>query len=244
MTKLDKKEITHLLSGSKLFATFPVEALGDLAKLATVRSVAEKTVVFEKGMPGTEMFAILNGRVKIGAFSEDGKEAIFAILESGDFFGETALLDGLPRSATCVAIEDCEMLVIERRSFIAFLEEHPPLAIELLSFLSQRLRLADEQMEEINFFPISVRLARKLLTLAEEHGDVVGSRVVIAMNLSQQELGSMVSATRESANKQLRQWVKEGLISLSPRLIVLEDIEKLHLIGKKIYLPQEAARKI
>lgn len=230
---MEKLDISKLLSGSKLFASFPVEALTELAKLAVTRSLADKEVVFDKGAPGNEMFAILHGRVKIGAFSEDGKEAIFAILESGDFFGETALLDGLPRSATCTAIEQCEMLVIERHSFMSFLQKNPALAIQLLAFMSQRLRLADEQMEEINFFPISVRLARKLLALAEEHGDIVGSKVVLAMNISQQELGSMVSATRESANKQLRQWVNEGLISLSPRMIVLEDIDKLRRIGKR-----------
>lgn len=232
MAKLDNFQIARLLSGSKLFATFSPEALAGLADLAVIRSVAEKEVVFEKGKPGNEMFAILRGRMKVGAFSADGREAIFAILESGDFFGETALLDGLPRSATCTALEECEMIVIERDGFISFLEQNPSLAIQLLSILSQRLRVADEQMEEINFFPISVRLARKLLALAEEHGDKVGSKVVVAMNISQQELGSMVSATRESANKQLRQWVKEGLISLRPRMIILEDIGKLHEIGK------------
>lgn len=240
MVSLDNRGMARLLAGSKLFDSFPDAALGELATQAVLRTFAEKEVVFEKGMPGHEMFAILTGRVKIGSFSEDGKEVIFAILESGDFFGEASLLDGQPRSATCTAIEDCQMLVVERRTFISFLERNPSLAIHLLSLLSERLRSADGQMEEINFFPLPARLARKLLALAAEHGDVVGKKIEIAMNISQQELGNMVSVSRESVNKQLNQWVKEGLVSLSPGLIVVEDSASLHRIGKMDYPLQDS----
>lgn len=232
MTAQDSAGMSRLLAGSLLFSAFPATALEELAGQAIIRNVSEKEVIFEKGAPGSEMFAILLGRVKISAFSEDGKEVIFAILESGDFFGETALLDGLPRSATCTAIEDCQLVTIERHSFIPFLEKNPALAIHLLSLLSQRLRGADEQMEGITFFSLTARLARKLLALAAEHGDVVGSKTVIAMNISQHELANMVSVSRESVNKQLSLWIKEGLITLSPRLIVIEDKERLQVIGK------------
>lgn len=235
MIPIDSAGMIRLLAGSQLFSAFPAAALGELAAQAQTRQVPEKEIVFEKGTPGSAMFAIVHGRVKISAFSEDGKEVIFAILESGDFFGETALLDGLPRSATCTAIEDCELVTIERGSFIPFLEKHPALAIHLLSLLSQRLRGADEQMEGITFFPLTARLARKLLALAAEHGDVVGSKTVIAMNISQNELANMVSVSRESVNRQLGQWIKDGLITLSPRLIVIEDKEQLQVIGKMHY---------
>lgn len=235
MVSLDNRGMARLLAGSQLFAAFPDEALGELAAHVVTRKVSDKEVVFDKGMPGNEMFAIFQGRVKISAFSADGKEIIFAILESGDFFGETALLDGQPRSATCTAIEDGHLVVIERRSFIPYLEKHPSLAIHLLSLLSQRLRSADVQMEETNFFPLTVRLARKLLTLAVEHGDVVGAKVIIDMNISQHELGNMVSASRESVNKQLSQWTRDGLISLSSGHIVIEERERLHLVGKMSY---------
>lgn len=229
---MSNARMTRLLAGSQLFSAFPAEALGELAAQATIRKVPEKTIIFEKDTPGSEMFAILQGRVKISAFSEDGKEVIFAILESGDFFGETALLDGLPRSATGTAIEDCQMVSIARRDFIPFLERNPSMATHLLALLSQRLRGADEQMEGITFFSLTARLARKLLTLAAEHGDVVGSSIVIAMSISQHELANMIFASRESVNRQLSLWINEGLISLSPRLIVIEDKERLQIIGK------------
>ena len=101
---MDTTRMTNLLAGSQLFSAFPAEALGELAMQAVIKNVPEKGVIFEKGDPGSEMFAILQGRVKISSFSADGKEVIFTILESGDFFGETSLLDDLPRSATCTAV--------------------------------------------------------------------------------------------------------------------------------------------
>jgi len=224
-------EISRLLVGSELFASLSTDDLNELALHAMIRSIPEKEIIFEKGDAGNELFAILHGRVKVSSFSEDGKEMIFSILESGNFFGETALLDGQNRSATCTAIEDCQMVVIERHSFILFLENHPEVAIHLLSLLSQRLRRADELMEELSFFQMPTRLARKLLALADEHGDIVGSKIEISMNISQHELANMVCVSRESVNKQLSLWVKDGLISLSPRLIVIEDRAQLHEIG-------------
>jgi CRP-like cAMP-binding protein len=232
MVKSGVHEVGSLLAGSELFSSLSADALNELALHAEIRAYPEKEVIFVKGAPGTELFAILHGRVKISSFSEDGKEMIFTILESGNFFGETALLDGQNRSATCTAIEDCQMVVVERRSFTSYLEKHPAFAIHLLSLLSQRLRKKDEQMEEISFFQLPVRLARKLLALAEEHGDVVGSKIEIAMNISQHELANMVCVSRESVNKQLSLWVRDGLISLSPRLIVIEDSGRLHQIGR------------
>ena len=225
-------EISLLLAGSELFSSLSTDALNELALHAVIRTIPEKDVIFEKGAPGSELFALLQGRVKISSFSTEGKEMIFTILESGDFFGETALLDGHNRSATCTAIEECQLVVIERQSFTLYLKKYPDFAIHLLSLLSQRLRKKDEQMEEVSFFQLPVRLARKLLMLAEEHGDMVGSKIEIAMNISQLELANMVCVSRESVNKQLSQWVKEGLISLSPRLIVIEDSNQLHLIGR------------
>jgi CRP-like cAMP-binding protein len=232
MVTSDKHQISRLLSGSELFSSLSTDALDELALHAVIRSISEKEVIFEKGMSGTELFALLQGRVKIGSTSEDGKEMIFTILESGDFFGETALLDGQNRSATCTAIEDGQLVVIDRQSFTSYIRKYPDFAIHLLSLLSQRLRKKDEQVEEISFFQLPARLARKLLALAEEHGDVVGEKIEIAMNISQHELANMVCVSRESVNKQLSLWVKDGLISLSPRLIVIENRDQLQLIGR------------
>lgn len=228
----DNQRMTNLLAGSKLFSELNVDMLSQLASETTLRSFPQKAVIFEKGTPGNEMFAILNGRVKIAVTSPDGREAVFAILESGDFFGETSLLDGRPRSATCTAIEPCQMMVIERRAFVPYLERNPQVAIQLLAQLSVRLRLVNEQVEEIVFFPLSVRLARKLLSLADDHGDTVGNRVALQLEISQLELGNMVAASRESVNKQLAQWTRDGLVSANAGVIAIEDSVGLRRVAR------------
>lgn len=228
----DKSAILRLLSGGILFSGFPSGALDKLAENATIRTAGDKDILFEKGDPGNELFAIVHGRVKISAFSEEGKEVIFAILEGGDFFGETALLDGKPRSASCTAIEDCLLIVIKRECFISLLTENPSLAIHLLALVCERLRLADRHLEEISFFPLEVRLARKLLALADEHGNREEDRLEIAMNISQHELGSMVAASRESVNVALNQWVKDGLLTLGRGIIAIRSQDRLRQIAR------------
>ncbi len=232
MDIVDKSRMVQLLAGSELFCSLSEAELAQLASHASIRSVPARSTVFEKGACGNEMFAIYHGKVKISTLSTEGKEVIFALLESGDFFGETAILDGQPRSATCTTIEDCQMVVIERQRFLTYLSTTPGLAIHLLALLCQRLRATDEQLEDINFYSLTVRLARKLLTLAREYGQELEGRTVIAINLSQLELGSMVWSSRESVNKQLAQWVKSGMISLHAGMIGIEDHAQLLAISR------------
>ena len=124
------------------------------------------------------------------------------------------------------------MVVIDRQRFLSYLGTNPSLAIHLLALLCHRLRATDEQLEDINFYSLTVRLARKLLTLAREYGHQVGGRTVIAINISQLELASMVWSSRESVNKQLAQWVKSGLISLRSGMIGIEDHTQLLAISR------------
>ena len=228
----DTTALVRLFSGSVLFSGFPPSALAKLAEGAVMRSACDKEVIFEKGDPGDELFALVHGRVKISASSENGKEVIFAILESGDFFGETALLDGKPRCAGCVAIEDCQLLVVKREKFLSLLEQTPSLAIHLLTLVCERLRQADRYLEEISFFPLEVRLARRLLTLADEYGSPANGGIEIALNISQHELGSMVAASRESVNVALNQWVKEGWLTLGRGVMTIHARESLCQIAR------------
>lgn len=232
MEIVDRSRIVQLLSGSELFCSLSATELTELASHASTRSVPARSTVFEKGACGNEMFAIYQGKVKISTLSAEGKEVIFALLESGDFFGETAILDGQPRSASCTAIEDCQMVVVDRQRFLSYLGTNPGLAIHLLALLCRRLRAADEQLEDLNFYSLTVRLAKKLSMLAREYGHELEGRTVIAINITQLELASMVWSSRESVNKQLAQWVKSGLISIHSGLIGIEDHAQLLAISR------------
>ena len=157
-----------------LFAALPPNQLGELAQLVRRRSYQRGATIFHKGDPGTGLYLLTTGRVKVLVPSETGEEALLAVLESGDRFGELALFDGLPRSATVVAVEATEVLQLDRDDFLGFVEGHPEVASALLGVLSRRLRATDELLEDASFLDVPGRLAKRLLELAERQGKPTG----------------------------------------------------------------------
>jgi CRP/FNR family transcriptional regulator/CRP/FNR family cyclic AMP-dependent transcriptional regulator len=215
-----------------LFADLPESRLDELVQLVRRRTFQRAETIFHKGDPGTGLYLITNGQVKVVVPSETGEEALLTILESGDLFGELALFDGLPRSATVVALQKTEVLLLRREDFLAFVDRNPDVAIALLAVLSRRLRATNELIEEAVFLDVPGRLAKRLLDLAERHGKQTEQGVEIELKLTQQELAAMIGATRESVNKQLG-WLRDhGLIQLDRQRITVLRPEELR---KRIY---------
>jgi len=204
-----------------------------LDRLVTYMRVARhrrRTVLFRKGDPGTNMMVVLAGRVKVCTHSEDGKELVMNLFSPGDVFGEIALLDGADRTADAVTIDDCELLVLERRDFLPFLRSHPDACLKLMAVLCQKLRQTSELLEEALFLEGPSRLAKRLVHLAEAFGSPVRDGVRIDLQLSQQQLGNMVGMSRESMNKHLRQWREEDLIRIQDGHYVITDLEALQAV--------------
>jgi CRP/FNR family cyclic AMP-dependent transcriptional regulator len=180
--------------------------------------------IFSKGSLGQCMMAVLSGTVKMSSVSPEGKEIVFNIMNSGECFGEIALLDGDERSADAVAMTDCELLVLNRRDFMPILEKRADICLILLKVLCQRLRQTSEQVEDVLFRHLESRIAKRLLHLAESanlHG-VPGSPV--ELHVSQRELGHMAGGSRESVNKVLQSWHRAGLIDLRKGSILIRDV--------------------
>jgi len=203
-----------LLSRSVLFGAMEPGELNQLLQFARFETIEAKQVAFHKGSHGDEMFALVSGRVKISTFSLDGKEILFDILESGDVFGELSLIDGKERSASVTAIERCRLLVLERKHFLPFLENNPRIGIKMLAGLCKRLRATDETLEDTRFLDLPARLAKKILYLVRDHGQEKGGGFLMQFKLSQEELGSLVGASRESINKQMRIWEEDEIIRI------------------------------
>jgi CRP/FNR family cyclic AMP-dependent transcriptional regulator len=142
-----------------------------------------------------------------------------------------ALLSESPRSATVRAIERCELLVLDRRDFLAFLKRSPDVAVRMLTVLVERLVRVSEFVEDVQFLNLPVRLAKKLMLFADRYGrDGEDGVVKIELKLSQEEWGDLVGTTRESINKQMRAWGDEGLIRIDAGYVTLlqpEAIERL-----------------
>ncbi|MBN2701439.1 MAG: Crp/Fnr family transcriptional regulator [Methylohalobius sp. ZOD2] len=216
-----------LLSHSALFSELAPAELDQLVQFAKVKQFKSKQVIFYKGEEGQRLFAILDGRVQISTLSEEGKEMTLVILEPGDLFGEISALDGRERTATATALESTDLLIIERRDFIPFLERHPKIALKLLSALCSRIRATDELIEDALFLNLPSRLAKKLLALADTYGENIEEGTRINLKLSQTELGKLVSTSRESICKQIGVWQEAGLISFNRGYITIHQPEKL-----------------
>ena len=221
---LDKE---RLLASVSLFGPLTPEERSRLLTYMRLVRYPPNAVLFCKGDPGTNMMAMVRGRAKVCSHSEDGKELVLNLINTGDVVGEIALLDGSARTADAVTLEECEMLVLERRDFIPFLKRHPETCLKLLTVLCERVRRTSQMLEESLFLEGSARLAKRLEHLAALFGRRVPEGTEITIKLSQQQLGNMVGMSRESMNKLLGQWRRDNLVISRNGHLVITDLERL-----------------
>lgn len=222
MTGIDPTYKRQLLARHFLFGAMSPKEIDAILAFSRERRLADGTVIFQKGEPGTSLMAVLRGRVRISAYSEDGKEVVLNLIDPGQIFGEIALLDGKERSADATALGDCLLLVIDRRDFVPFLERNPQVAVRLLEVLCDRVRKTSALVEDLVFLDLPGRLSRLLLKLGESYGKPTKAGALrIDLKLSQKDLGTLVATSRESVNKQLRAWQEEGLIAVERGVITI-----------------------
>lgn len=205
--RLDKES---LLLSHPFFSGLDERIVHRLIPRAVTRKVKKGTLLFRKGDPGTTLYVVCAGAVRVSAPSHEGKDAVFNLIVPGEIFGEIAFLDGGPRSADAMMIETGELMLIERRDFLPLLRDYPELAIRLLEILCGRLRRTSEQVEDIVFLGMKARLAKALLYLCE-HAASGGPQEVKA---TQREISQLIGVSRESANKQLRRWERQKFLKL------------------------------
>jgi CRP/FNR family cyclic AMP-dependent transcriptional regulator len=203
-----------------------------LSQLAKTKVYRPRETIVAKGEPATEFFVLLRGRAKVSAQGAQGADTAINVMGPGEVFGEIGILDGQPRSATVTSLEECEMAVVDKRAFHGLLASSPPVAIKLLAVLAGRIRELTIRVEDRAFLEVPARLAKQLLWLAGNHGTESGTRVRIALKLSQQELGDFIGATRESVNKNLRDWSRGGFIKHERDYIEILDLGALRAIAE------------
>ncbi len=213
----------ELLVRVGLFADLTQEELISLAGLMRRRPYAKDEVIYLRGDPGTAFYVIASGKGKIALTSPEGKELILRRLAAGGFHGELALLDDEPRSADAVATEPTVQLVLQRDAFRHFLSEHHEMATKLLGTVSRYLRSNADLIQDATFLDVPARLARVLLELASEPGatDLPPAGAILPDRMKQGELASLVGATRESINKWLGSFERQGLIAYDKGQITL-----------------------
>jgi CRP/FNR family cyclic AMP-dependent transcriptional regulator len=218
---------SDVLARSPLLANLPPESLSHLASAARRRSYRRGEVIFHQGDPGDSLHFLTDGRVKVVLDAETGEEAVIAILGPGDCFGELALIDGEPRSATVETLEAVQTMSLSRADFMAFIRSNPQAAERMLVALASMVRRADESMADLVFLDLEGRLVKKLLELADAHGRDVDGAIEIELPMTQEDLAAMIGATRASVNKLLGWYEDRGAIQRRGRRIAIFDPARL-----------------
>lgn len=216
-----------LLASTPLFLELDENTLDALIHITKTRRLNKGEVVIRQGDPGSKMFIVVEGSLKVSVLLEDGKEISLSILRPNEAFGEIALFDRNERTATITAIEPGSCLVIERDLFLPFLKEHPDVAIRLLAALSRRLRLTDAFIKETLCFDIPSRLAKKLLELAKGYGQHTYKGIRINAIFSEEDLGQITGLPCESISAQIRNWEDKGLIRYRSGHITIKNPKEM-----------------
>src|SRR6266567_2293540 len=210
-----------------LFAGLTDEDIRELMAVAKRRTFRSGEVIFHREDHGQVLYVIKEGKVKISLISPEGQEISLVVFGKGECFGEFAILDGLTRSADAVAMEKVECYTLQRSDFHKAIMKNPKIAIQVMEVLSKRLRSTDQMVEDLIFLDVYGRVAKKLLELAEAHGAKVENGTRIDVRLTQQELASMVGASRESVNKVMGYFTEKNFISTDKHKITLHRMSEL-----------------
>jgi CRP-like cAMP-binding protein len=226
---LNREEI---LAGHFLLKHLRPEELSRLAATAALVRHRAQATIFQKGDPGASMMAVVSGRVKICTYSPDGKELVLNIIDRGGLFGEIAVLDGQSRSGDAVAIEDTELLVLERTRLMPFLTDNPEIATRLIGVLCQRLRQTSEALEDALLRDAPSRVARGLLRLAGTFGKQEAAGLRLDIKLSQQQIGNLIGISRESINKHIVDWTRAHYLEMHNGYITITDLAALESLSQ------------
>lgn len=227
MNSATHEEKRQIFQQHFLFGKLSANEIDSLIGYSRVERYPAGREIFPKGSLGQCLMAILRGSVKISSLSDDGKEVVFTIFNTGDIFGEIAVLDGEERSADATAMTNCELLVLNRRDLLPILESRADLCMILLKVLCRRLRQTSEQVEDVMFRHLESRLAKSLLHLAESAGRPGVHGPSVELHVSQRVLGNIAFGSRESVNKIFQRWHRRGLIDLAKGSIMIRDVGAL-----------------
>jgi CRP/FNR family transcriptional regulator, cyclic AMP receptor protein len=221
----------NVLKQTNLFAQLSEVELACIARDLVERRYGEGEIIFHEGDPGQMLYIMGLGQVRIFVNGLDGSEtSVIMFGRPGELFGELAVIDGLPRSATAVSLDQTTLYTINREQFRDHMRRSPQLALNFMQELSQRVRYNTRQMDSLVTLPVPARLARKLVELAQEYGRATThptQGVHIDLALTQSQLASLIGASRESTNKSLRDFQRRQWVQLAQGHIIVLDPDGL-----------------
>lgn len=216
-----------VVRNAPLFLALDEEASVALRASMVEMDLARGQVVFSEGDAGDRLYVIVDGKIKLGTSSSDGRESLLAILGPGEMFGELSLFDPGPRTATATALTETTLLGLGHDALGPWLNGRPGVAQALLKALSQRLRRTNENLSDLVFSDVPGRVAKALLDLNEKFGEKRTDGSYVEHDLTQEELAQLVGASRETVNKALADFVQRNWIKLEPRAVLILELDRL-----------------
>lgn len=201
-------------------------ALSLRASMDTVK-IAKGSILFKEGDDGEHLYVIIDGKLKLGTSSGDGRENLLSILGPGEMFGELSLFDPGPRTSTATAVTDAKLVSLSHEKVIPWLKQNPEVSLQLLTRLSQRLRRTNEAVGDLVFSDVPGRVAKALIDLGDRFGKITAEGLLVNHDLTQEELAQLVGASRETVNKALADFAGRGWLKLDGRSVLITDVERL-----------------
>jgi CRP-like cAMP-binding protein len=200
-----------------LFSGLKYDEIEAISRITALKHYPKGYVVFQEGEEGDALYIIVDGRVKVSIYDEDGREYILDIIGKDGFFGELSLIDELPRSADIITTEDSTFLVIKRVEFSKLLVDNPVITISILKTLSKRLRAADERIRGFAFLSVEGRILKYLLDIGKKTGIKIKNYLIIENAPSQIEIASSCGCSRETVSRMIKNLVEKGILSFGKR---------------------------
>lgn len=217
----------YLLSRMPLFAGLTKGELRRVARITTRQRFARHQVIIKAGERGNVFFLLSRGTVRVSVEGNQGKEVVLGVLYPHDFFGEMALLDGLPRSATVTAMEESEVLAITRQDFLECIQKVPQVAAKIIITLSLRLRRTDQKIGSLALLRAPRRVARTLLELAQAQGYPTPEGIIVDLRFTRQELAELAGVSRETFARLLTRFQHMGVLLIERRKLLIPDTHRL-----------------
>ena len=215
-----------------LFTALDDAAAASLRASMDSVKIAKGSVLFAEGDEGDHLYVIVDGKLKLGTSSGDGRENLLSILGPGEMFGEVSLFDPGPRTSTATAVTDAKLLSLGQEKLIPWLATNPNVSLQLLARLAQRLRRTNEAVGDLVFSDVPGRVAKALIDLGERFGKQTDEGLFVHHDLTQEELAQLVGASRETVNKALADFASRGWVKLEPRAVIVLDFERLVKRGR------------
>ena len=208
-----------VLNKISLFSGLSEPDLEAITKLAVMRNFPKNTMILCEGDHSDSLNVILSGKVKVFLSDDEGKEVTLNVQEEGEYFGELALLDNAPRSASVVTLETTKLAVISKPAFEECMRKNPGISLKVSQGLARRLRELSENVRSLALMDVYGRVAHTLLDMSEEQD----GKKVIPQKLTQREIASMVGASREMVSRILRDLSTGGYITINNKIITINE---------------------